>query len=357
MAAPLLTAPPDDGLMWIPPGALGPQFTYLYTLGRNDGAYLARKRRTAVHIEISHTMGGPGTETPQSFANGEMGSAATLAEIATFPAAAWTTGKAVLLQSLPLDIIGAGSVDGGATGITHESAELAGDPNAQPWTPDHLALKVALTAWLIRNPLGWPKLAIRYQVCKSPYGPTPALGGLGAHTMWDTCGVQAGGTNPWTLVCKSCPGWKRRGTTRKVMFPTGQITDIPFEPGNFRDYYQRVGAALTPIPPTQEDEDMTPAQDQMLRDLLAKVSALEPKVNALYGNFDPTSATPPDNIAYWMVWKLLNGDDSQRPASKADLAAAGAALRDLLANLPPVKVEVPELVATLTGPVKVVEPS
>ena len=54
---------------------------------------------------------------------------------------------------------------------------------------------------------------------------------------------------------------------------------------------------------------------------------------------------------------LLYGTDEQRPATKADLAAAAQALRDALANLPPVPVEVPELTMTLSGTAKAAEPS
>ena len=259
MAAPLLDRPPDDGHLWIPPGALGPGIVMRYTLGRNDGGYLGRAKRNIITMEISHTMGGSSTESMQGFANSEMPAKATLAEVATFTDGAF-------LQSLPLDIIGAGSVKGCATGLTHESAELAGDPNAQPWTPAHLATKVALTTWLIRNPLlaagdrKWGKLQIRLQIVRNPYAPTPDVGGLGDHTMWDTCGVAMGGTNPWTLYCKSCPGWERRGTTRKVQFPTSQVTDIPLTPGNFRDYYEQVGRRLAPPHPAITIE---PGDDDM----------------------------------------------------------------------------------------------
>lgn len=288
MAAPILDRPPNDGHLWIPPGALGPDFVIKYTLGRNNGGYLDRKKRTAIHTHVSHIMGN-GKVTPQGFANSEMPSDATLAEIATFPASNSPWGKPTLLQSLPLDIIGAGSVAGGATGLTEESAQnVTGDANVYLWPPDHIALKVALTAWLIRNPLAaagdrkWRMMDIRYQITKSPYGPTPELGGLGDHTMWGTCGVQAGGTNPWSLYCKSCPGWARRGTQRNVQFPNSVVTDIPSQAGNFRDYYERVGVALMPGggDPEPPEDDMTPEDhaaikaqfDSVLNQLAAKPS-------------------------------------------------------------------------------------
>ncbi len=253
MAAPLLTTPPNDGHLWIPPDAL-PGVKIRYTLGRNDGNYLNRKLRAIITTEASHTMGGSSTESMQGFANAEMGASATLAEVATF-----TDGS--LLQSLPLDLMGVGSVALTPWGLTHESAEMSGDPNAQPWTPVHMDTKVALTAWLIRNPLlkagdrKWAKLQIPYQVCVSPYPNTPALGGLGFHTQFGDCGLQAGGTNPWSLYCKSCPGYMRRG------YPPGKfpgLLGLPNIPGNFRDYVQRVGAALAtnPEPTPPEEEDM-----------------------------------------------------------------------------------------------------
>ena len=248
MAAQLLTTPPDDEHLWIPPDAL-PGVTILYTPGRNsrehDGSftYLRRQRRKIATIEISHTMAGRGTETPQSFANNEMPDEATLAEIASF-----TDGT--LLQSLPFDIVGVGSYKGSLNGITHESAEEAGDPNLKPWNPVHLKTKAMVSAWLIRNPLfaagdlKWGIIQIRYQICKAPYAPTAADGGLADHTMWDTKSVLNGGRNEWSKFDKSCPGWTRRGTDRRLQFPTGNITDIPLEPGNFRDYYEEVGRLL-----------------------------------------------------------------------------------------------------------------
>jgi hypothetical protein len=240
--APLLREPPDDGHLWIPPDAL-PGVTISYTLGRNNDGYLLRAKRTKIHVEISHTMSGPFTETMQGFANGERPEDATLAEVASF-----TDGT--LLQSLPLDIIGAGSVDGGLTGLTHESAELEGDPEVQPWTPIHLATKAKLSAWLIRNPLSaagdrkWRMLDIRYQVCQAPNASAPELGGLGYHTMWGKSAKAEGGTNPWTKTARSCPGSFRRGTDRDIPFPNGVITDIPLKAGNYRDYYETVGRLL-----------------------------------------------------------------------------------------------------------------
>ena len=265
MPAVLLDQPPDSGL-WLPPDALGPDVKIVYTKGRNNGAgppYYGRRVRDVITTECSHTMGGAGTETPQSFANAEMGSSATLAEIATFPAAASPWGKPTLLQSLPLDAMGVGSVALTPWGLTHESAEMAGDPNAQPWTPDHLALKVAFTAWLIRNPRlaagdrQWRKVQIRYQVCSSPYPNVASLGGLGFHTMFGDCGTEAGGTNPWSLYCKSCPGYVRRGYG-PGKFPG--VDNLPKGAGNFRDYYERVGLAL--LPPTIP-ETPDPMGDEM----------------------------------------------------------------------------------------------
>ena len=52
------------------------------------------------------------------------------------------------------------------------------------------------------------------------------------------------GQNEWSKVDKSCPGWFRRGTQRRLQFPTGNITDIPLEAGNFRDYFEQVGRIL-----------------------------------------------------------------------------------------------------------------
>jgi hypothetical protein len=248
MPAVLLREPPDDEHLWIPPDAID-GVTILYTPGRNsrdpDGrfSYLRRARRKIVTIEISHTMAGGNTETPQSFANGEMAADATLAELATF-----TDGT--ILQSLPLDIVGVGSYKGSVVALTHESAEEAGNPNEQPWTPVHMRTKVLLSAWLIRNPLfaagdrRWGMVQIRYQLCRSPFAATAADGGLGDHTMWDTHSVLTDGENPWSKFDKSCPGWRRRGTQRRRQFPNGVITDIPHEPGNFRDYFEAVGTAL-----------------------------------------------------------------------------------------------------------------
>lgn len=248
MPAELLKSPPDDGHLWIPPDAL-PGVTILYTRGRNtresDGtfSYLRRQKRQVATIEISHTMAGSGTETPQSFANGEMPDKATLAEIASF-----TDGT--LLQSLPLDIVGVGSYKGSLMGITHESAEEAGNPNEKPWNPTHLRTKALVSAWLIRNPLlaagdrKWGIIKIRHQLCKSPFASTAEDGGLACHTMFDTHSILTDGQNEWSKVDKSCPGWFRRGTQRRLQFPTGNITDIPLEAGNFRDYFEQVGRIL-----------------------------------------------------------------------------------------------------------------
>ena len=264
MAAQLLTSPPDDEHLWIPPDAL-PGIQILYTPGRNSRdangqfTYLRRVRRKIITIEISHTMAGGGTETPQSFANGEMPDEATLAEIATF-----TDGT--VLQSLPLDIVGVGSFQGSLVGLTHESAEEAGDPNKMPWNPVHLQTKAQLSAWLIRNPLfeagdlKWGMLQIRYGLCRSPFAPTRDEGGLGDHTMWDTksiLNVKENGQNPWSKFDKSCPGWERRGTQRRVQFPTGNITDIPLKAGNFRDYYEEVGRLLNEDPGGKITVDQT----------------------------------------------------------------------------------------------------
>ena len=260
MPAQLLETPPDDEHLWIPPDAL-PGVTILYTPGRNtresDGSftYLRRQRRQIATIEISHTMAGGGTETPQSFANNEMPDEATLAEIATF-----TDGT--LLQSLPLDIVGVGSYKGSLMGITHESAEEAGDPNKVPWNPVHLRTKALISAWLIENPLfaagdrKWGILNIRYQICKSPFASSAEDGGLGCHTMWDTKSIETGGENPWSKFDKSCPGWTRRGTKDRLQFPTGNITDIPLEPGNFRDYFEEVGRLLDEIGFEKTGDDM-----------------------------------------------------------------------------------------------------
>jgi hypothetical protein len=248
MPAELLTTPPDDEHLWIPPDAL-PGIPIFYTPGRNsrDGngrfTYLRRQRRSIITVEISHTMAGKTTETMQGFANSEMGEKATLAELATF-----TDGS--VLQSLPLDIVGQGSFKGSLVGLTHESAEEAGVPDEMPWNPTHVRTKVALSAWLIRNPLlaagdlKWGKLQIRYQLCRSPFAPTADEGGLGCHTMWDTHSILTDGKNPWSKVDKTCPGVRRRGTARRTQFPNGQITDIPLVPGNFRDYFEQVGREL-----------------------------------------------------------------------------------------------------------------
>lgn len=261
MGALILNAPPDNFNWWIPPNAI-PGVEILYTPGRNsklnDGrwSYHVRKHRDGLFTEIFHTMGGSSTESLQGFANSEMGSNATLAELATF-----VDGK--VLQSLPLNIIGAGSVAGCATGITNETAELAGDVNAQPLTDTQLLSKAKLTAWLIRNPLRWPNFSIPYQICRSPTAPSPSWGGLGDHTMWGICGKAEGGTNPWSLYCKSCPGWYKRGNRNNIQFPNSRVTDIPLQRGNFRDYYELVGSLLLPAPPppgpitpTEIEEDM-----------------------------------------------------------------------------------------------------
>ena len=130
MPAELMTSPPDLDHLWIPPDAL-PGVTILYTPGRNSRNgqgqfdYAERQKRSDIFIEISHTMGGPGLETPQSFANSEMPSGETLAEVATF-------SDGTVLQSLPLEFIGQGSVAGGLTGLTHESAEEAGNADEIP---------------------------------------------------------------------------------------------------------------------------------------------------------------------------------------------------------------------------------
>ena len=342
MPAVLLDSPPDGGL-WIPPDALGSDVKIVYTRGRNDGApgpYYGRRVRDVITTEASHTMGGPNTETPQSFANGEMGSAATLAEVATFPAQASPWGKPTLLQSLPLDAMGVGSVALTPWGLTHESAELRGDPNAQPWTPDHIDLKARLTAWLIRNPLAdvdrqWRKLQIRYQVCASPYPSMAALGGLGFHTMFGDCGTQAGGTNPWSLYCKSCPGYQRRGYG-PGKFPG--VADLPDAPGNFRDYYQRVGALLTPTIP-QEGDDMTPEERALLQavyDVLVPAGSWKPAV------WTQTATAIPDAV------KAVD-------AKVAALAAKVDALAAMLENPPPVEVIVPPLTVSLTGTAQVSE--
>lgn len=260
MAALILDSPPDNENWWIPPDAL-PGIEILYTPGRNTKdsngrwSYHSRKRRTGCYLEIFHTMGGSSTESLQGFANSEMGANATLAELATF-----TDGR--ILQSLPLNIIGAGSVAGGATGITNETAEIKGDPNLQPLTEVQLETKAQLTAWMIKNPLGWKGFEIPYQVCKSPTPSRPDRGGLGAHTMWGICGVSAGGTNPWSLYCKSCPGWYKRGTRREIMFPNSAFTDIPWQFGNFRHYSDRVAQLLEPNVP---QPPITPdVEDNML---------------------------------------------------------------------------------------------
>jgi hypothetical protein len=267
MPVELMKSPPDDDHLWIPPDAL-PGVTILYTPGRNtrdaDGkfSYLHRQRRQIATIEISHTMAGPSTETPQSFANGETPDKATLAEIASF-----TDGT--LLQSLPLDIVGVGSYKGSLMGITHESAEEAGNPNEKPWNPVHLRTKALVSAWLIRNPLfeagdrKWGIIKIRHQLCRSPFASTADDGGLACHTMFDTHSILTDGKNEWSKFDKSCPGWLRRGTTRRVQFPTGNITDIPLEAGNFRDYFEEVGRLLQEhkdgggqIPIEQTGDDM-----------------------------------------------------------------------------------------------------
>jgi hypothetical protein len=268
MSAQLLTQPPDDEHLWIPPDAL-PGVTILYTPGRNDidhdgrFGYLRRQRRQIVTIEIAHTMAGSGTETPQAFANQEMPEKATLAELASF-----TDGT--LLQSLPLDIVGVGSFRGSLMGLTHESAEEAGDPNVKPWNPVHLRTKALLSAWLINNPLfaagdrRWGMVRIRHQICRSPFASTAADGGLACHTMWDTHSVCVDGKNEWSKVNKSCPGWYRRGTQSRLQFPTGNITDIPLQPGNFRDYFEAVGRLLRdgsappPLRPFPPDQPITP---------------------------------------------------------------------------------------------------
>ena len=331
MPAVLLDSPPHDGGMWIPPDALGPDVKIVYTLGRNDGSGYpyGRRIRDVITTEASHTMGGPGTETPQSFANGETGAAATLAEVATFPAAASPWKKPTLLQSLPLECMGVGSVALTPWGLTHESAELSGDPNAQPWTPDHVDLKARLTAWLIRNPLGWRKLQIRYQLCQSPYPSTAALGGLGWHTMWGDCGLQAGGSNPWSLYCKSCPGYARRGYPAGKFPGLGAIPDVP---GNIRDYYQRVGALLTPAFP-EEGDDMTPEERALLQavyDVLVPAGSWKPSV------WTQTASGIPDAV------KALD-------AKVTALAAKVDALVTLAENPPPVEVVVPPLTVALTG--------
>jgi len=260
MGALILNSPPDNFNWWIPPNAI-PGVEILYTPGRNtklsDGrwSYHIRKHRDGCFTEIFHEMGGSSTESMQGFANSEMGTSATLAELATF-----VDGK--VLQSLPLNIIGAGSVAGCATGITNESASLEGDPNTARLTDTQLITKAKLTAWLINNPLRWPNFKIPYQICRSPTAPSAPYGGLGDHTMWGICGTSAGGSNPWSLYCKSCPGWYKRGTQRNIQFPNSLVTDIPWAKGNFRDYYELVGSLLVTLPPpplpttTEIEEEM-----------------------------------------------------------------------------------------------------
>lgn len=339
MPAVLLFQPPDSTGLWIPPGALGNGVKIVYTPGRNDGSDYpyGRKVRDIITTEASHTMGGPNTETPQSFANGEMGSGATLAEVATFPAEASPWGVPTLLQSLPLECMGVGSVALTPWGLTHESAELRGDPNAQPWTPDHIDLKARLTAWMIRNPLAaagdrrWNKLQIRYQVCQSPYPNTAALGGLGFHTMWGDCGLQAGGTNPWSLYCKSCPGYFRRG------YPAGKfpgVDDLSSLPGNFRDYYYRVGALLGTTNP--EEDDLTPEQAAQLQALYDVACPRPPGVE---GGWKPpiwtqTAVGIPTQVAD--LTKMVDALSAKVDSTVTAVAALAAQIEEALANGLPV---------------------
>ncbi len=248
MAVPLLDNPPADGLGWVPKAELHkicdrlgiPRMTVKYTLGRNDGKYATRAKRKILTTHIRHTMGGYGTESMAGFAMSETGSSATLAEAAVFE-------DGSILFSLPFNVIGAGSVAGSANGITCETSELAGDPNVRPWTDPAARSIAVIECFMITNPLNWSWMQVPFQICKSPYPTTKALGGIGCHTMWGLGGISNGGTNPWTLVKgKSCPGWYRRGNTqRNILFPTGNVTDIPDMPGNFRNLYYLTANYLT----------------------------------------------------------------------------------------------------------------
>lgn len=251
-------------------------------------------------------------------------------------------GTVGAFQFLPTDREGVGSWNGDPFAITIETQDNGAIPieklRATPWTPAQVEAIAQVCAVECRR---W---GIPARLCDRWDG-----SGIGYHRQWGIntvnapskgwgvpVGTQKGYVNPWTMAAgKTCP-------------EDARIAQVP-------TVIARV-AQLLAAPP-QEDEDMTPEQDKMLKDLLAKVSALEPKVNALYGNFDPTSTSPPQNIGYWILWSLLYGTDEQRPATKADLAAAAQALRDALANLPPVPVEVPELTMTLSGTAKAAEPS
>jgi hypothetical protein len=104
----------------------------------------------------------------------------------------------------------------------------AGDPAHTPWTPRQLDLLVDLVAWCCRTH------GIPARRCTSPTAP-----GIGWHTMW-------GAPSEWTPAAgKTCPGAPR-------------IAQIP-------DLIRRVQLKLSGA----EEDDMTPAQEALLRNAAA----------------------------------------------------------------------------------------
>lgn len=108
-----------------------------------------------------------------------------------------------------------------------------GRPDTDPWTPPQLDAIDSLLRWLNQT---HPEIVL--ERCKAWDG-----SGVGYHTMW-------GAPSRWTPVAKTCPGRVRVDQFNNLIVP------------------RLAGGAI------HQEDDMTPDQEALLKDIHAKVSGI-----------------------------------------------------------------------------------